>query len=91
MDDLRRDVTRTLEDAAYVAVGLAVLEFQKAQVRRRALLQQIGRLGDLIGGRAGGDPAASEDPTSSGGTAPSKPGEAGESSSAPGRSAAGEA
>jgi hypothetical protein len=48
LDDVRRDVARSLEDAAYVAVGLAVLELQKAQVRRRALVERVGRLGGLI-------------------------------------------
>jgi hypothetical protein len=49
VDDLRRDVARRAEDAAYVAIGMAVLEFQKAQVRRRALQEQLGRLGGLFG------------------------------------------
>ncbi|MDQ3574529.1 MAG: hypothetical protein M3378_00425 [Actinomycetota bacterium] len=35
------DVTRTMRDAAYVAVGLGVLGFQQAQVRRRELAQQL--------------------------------------------------
>jgi hypothetical protein len=37
MPDLRRIAT----DAAYVAVGLGVLGFQRAQVRRRELRQQV--------------------------------------------------
>jgi len=32
--------TDTLRDAAYVTVGAAVLAFQKAQVRRRELMEQ---------------------------------------------------
>ena len=36
------DLTQTLKDAAYVAVGFGVLAFQKAQVRRRELEQQLG-------------------------------------------------
>lgn len=35
------DVTNTLRDAAYVAVGFGVLAFQKAQVRRRELEKQF--------------------------------------------------
>ena len=35
------DVTKTLKDAAYVAVGLGVLGFQKAQVRRQELTKQV--------------------------------------------------
>ncbi len=33
------DVTDTLKDTAYVAVGLGVLAFQRAQVRRRELMR----------------------------------------------------
>ncbi len=35
------DVTTTLKDAAYVTVGLGVLGFQKAQVRRVELMKQL--------------------------------------------------
>jgi paraquat-inducible protein B len=35
------DVTKTLKDAAYVVVGFGVLSFQKAQVRRRELQEQL--------------------------------------------------
>jgi hypothetical protein len=43
MPDLRRIAT----DAAYVAVGLGVLGFQRVQVRRRELQQQLeAQLGD---------------------------------------------
>lgn len=34
-------VTKTLQDAAYVAVGLGVIGFQKAQVRRQELTKQL--------------------------------------------------
>ena len=34
-------VTDTLKDAAYVTIGLGVLGFQKAQVRRNELTKQI--------------------------------------------------
>jgi hypothetical protein len=55
-------VEQALEDAAYVAVGLAVLEFQRAQVRRRALMGQLGRLGGLLAasGTPRGDSPAAE-------------------------------
>jgi hypothetical protein len=36
------DVNKTLQDAAYVAVGLGVIGFQKAQVRRRELARLVG-------------------------------------------------
>ena len=35
------DVTKTAKDALYVTVGLGVLGFQKAQVRRRELARQV--------------------------------------------------
>jgi hypothetical protein len=35
------DLRKTLEDAAYVAVGFGVLGFQKAQVRRQELKKQV--------------------------------------------------
>ncbi|MGO9558431.1 MAG: hypothetical protein ACLPQS_14595 [Acidimicrobiales bacterium] len=48
MADVRKDFTRTAQDlsrvaqdAAYVAIGLGVVGFNKAQVARRELLEQI--------------------------------------------------
>jgi hypothetical protein len=38
------EVARALQDAAYVGVGLGVLAFQRAQVRRQELRRQVGRL-----------------------------------------------
>jgi hypothetical protein len=35
------DITKAAQDAAYVAIGLGVMGFQKAQVRRRELLSQL--------------------------------------------------
>lgn len=35
------DVTKTLKEAAYVAVGLGVIGFQRAQVRRQELTKQF--------------------------------------------------
>ncbi len=72
MVDLRRDVTRTLEEAAYVAVGLAVLEVQKAQVRRRAVLERIGQVGDLLGD-ALGSVLGGQSPAGPGGDGPAAP------------------
>ena len=41
------DVNKTLKDALYVGVGLGVLAFQQAQVRRRELSRQMeAQLGD---------------------------------------------
>ena len=42
------DLTKTLQDAAYVAVGFGVIAFQKAQVRRRELEQQLNLSGDSL-------------------------------------------
>ena len=36
------DLTKTLKDAAYVAVGFGVIAFQKTQVRRREFEKQYG-------------------------------------------------
>lgn len=48
MADIRKDFARTAEDlsrvgkdAAYVAIGLGVVGFQKVQVARRELLEQV--------------------------------------------------
>ena len=42
------DVKQTLKDAAYVTVGLGVLGFQRAQVRRQELTKQLdAQLGDV--------------------------------------------
>jgi|HubBroStandDraft_1064217.scaffolds.fasta_scaffold101263_2 anion-transporting ArsA/GET3 family ATPase len=38
MTDIREDITKTAKDAAYVAIGLGVMTFQRAQVRRRELV-----------------------------------------------------
>lgn len=35
------DLTKTLKDAAYITVGLGVIGFQKAQVRRQELKKQL--------------------------------------------------
>jgi len=40
-----QDVTRTAQEAAYVAVGLGILGFQKAQVRRNELVKRFGDVG----------------------------------------------
>jgi len=61
MPELREitdEITRTARDAAYVVVGLGVLGFQKAQVRRQELQKRLAeprtvfeeRLGDVRGG-----------------------------------------
>ncbi len=50
MPDVRKDfqktagdLTKVVQDAAYVAVGLGIMGFQQAQVRRREMLAQIER------------------------------------------------
>lgn len=42
------DPRTILKDAGYVAVGLGVIAFQRAQVRRRELEQQLGDAGQRI-------------------------------------------
>lgn len=37
--DIREDITKTAKDAAYVAIGLGVMGIQRAQVRRRELIE----------------------------------------------------
>lgn len=57
MADIRRDFNRTAEDlarvgkdAAYVAIGLGVVGFQRAQVARREIMSQLSATrGDLEG------------------------------------------
>ena len=36
------DLKKTIQDAAYVTVGLGVIGFQRAQVRRQELKKQLG-------------------------------------------------
>ncbi len=55
--DITEEITRTARDAAYVVVGLGVLGFQRAQVRRQELQKRLveprsqfeGRLVDVRG------------------------------------------
>ena len=42
------DPRTILKDAGYVAVGLGVIAFQRAQVRRRELEQQVADLGTTV-------------------------------------------
>jgi chromosome segregation ATPase len=42
------DPRTLLKDAGYVAVGLGVIAFQRAQVRRRELEKQLGDAGEQI-------------------------------------------
>ena len=48
------ELSKTLKDAAYVAIGFGVIGFQRAQVRRQELLRELraqrGRLEDQAGG-----------------------------------------
>jgi hypothetical protein len=37
--DIREDVAKTAKDAAYVAIGFGVMTIQRAQVRRRELVE----------------------------------------------------
>ena len=46
------EIRRTVTDAGYVAVGLGVLGYQQAQVRRRELQQRLGSTGGCLNARA---------------------------------------
>ena len=46
------DLRKTLTDTAYVTVGLGVLGFQQAQVRRRELQQRLADSGGCLNARA---------------------------------------
>jgi cytoskeletal protein RodZ len=46
------DVHKSATDAGYIAVGLGVMGFQQAQVRRRQVQAQIRSAGDCVAGRA---------------------------------------
>ena len=46
------EIRKTLTDAGYVAVGLGVLGYQQAQVRRRELQQRLGDTGGCLNARA---------------------------------------
>ena len=55
MPDVRKDfqkaagdLTKVVQDAAYVAIGLGIMGFQQAQVRRKEMLDQIERQRSLI-------------------------------------------
>jgi hypothetical protein len=49
LNDLTTEVTTLARDAAYVAVGLGVLGFQKAQVQRNELRNRLGSDATLEG------------------------------------------
>ena len=46
------DIRKALGDAGYVTVGIGVLAFQQAQVRRRELQQRLGDTGGCLNSRA---------------------------------------
>ena len=46
------DIRKTVTDAGYVTVGLGVLGFQQAHVRRRELLKRLGNTGGCLNARA---------------------------------------
>lgn len=50
LNDIPKDVAKVTRDAAYVAIGLGVLSFQRAQVRRQALQRHLntGDLDDVL-------------------------------------------
>lgn len=47
-NDAAAEITKIAQDAAYVAIGLGVLGFQRAQVRRRELQSQLDSLGGQL-------------------------------------------
>src|SRR3954468_14510789 len=46
------DVRKTAIDAGYIAVGLGVMGYQRAQARRQDLQGQVVAFGDCVGNRA---------------------------------------
>lgn len=46
------DVTKTLRDATYIAIGLGVISFQRAQVRRQELRSQLADQKSALDARA---------------------------------------
>ena len=46
------DVRKSFTDAGYITIGLGVMGFQQAQVRRRQLQQRVQTTGDCVAGRA---------------------------------------
>jgi hypothetical protein len=46
------EIRKTVTDAGYVTVGLGVLAFQQAQVRRRELQKRLGETGGCLNARA---------------------------------------
>ncbi len=46
------DVRKTLTDAGYIAVGLGVMGFQQAQIRRRQLQEHVHDAGSCVADRA---------------------------------------
>jgi hypothetical protein len=46
------DIRKTAADAGYVTVGIGVLAFQQAQVRRRELQKRLGETGGCLNARA---------------------------------------
>lgn len=47
-------LSKTLKDAAYVAIGFSVIGFQRAQVRRQALLRELRLQRGRLEGQADG-------------------------------------
>ncbi|HUY22214.1 MAG TPA: hypothetical protein VMV22_07715 [Acidimicrobiales bacterium] len=52
--DITDEITKTARDAAYVVVGLGVLGFQRAQVRRQELQKRLAEPRTQIEERLGG-------------------------------------
>jgi hypothetical protein len=46
------DVRKTFADAGYIVIGLGVMGFQQAQVRRRELQDHVGTTANCFGDRA---------------------------------------
>jgi hypothetical protein len=53
IDKAASDINNALKEAAYIAVGLGVLAFQKAQVRRLELAKQLEGLPETISSQMG--------------------------------------
>lgn len=54
LKDITEEISKTARDAAYVVVGLGVLGFQRAQVRRQELSKRLAEPRAQVEGTIGG-------------------------------------
>ncbi|HXW35464.1 MAG TPA: hypothetical protein VEJ87_12875 [Acidimicrobiales bacterium] len=49
-DEVAHTISKTARDATYVLIGLGVLAFQRAQVHRQEILEEVRKQQDAVGG-----------------------------------------